>query len=336
MTIDTQGVDLGLSTLTKGQDAVVFYGSADAASGIALTSSTNSFSSVVQGVTIDLTGASTTPVELVVTRDVSAIETKIREFIDSFNKVIETINKYDTYDAETNKRGTLLGDSTVSQIRAALFATIQGTPLAVDGQFQRLSQAGVKIGSGAKLEFDAERFREAFDADPQAVKDLFAAYNLEPRQPRVLLADDDGNPLITTPNTDPLRPNKLGIAERIKELADSFTNSIDGLLTRRRNTIGDQISLQNQRIRGFDTQLARKRQRLEQQFIGMEQAIASLQSQQAAGLDPRHLRLIPAPGSPRPPAPGPAGPQAREPPGSGRTRNEVWPARVAGPDEDSG
>ena len=282
MTIDTQGVDLGLSTLTKGQDAVVFYGSADPASAIALTSSTNSLSSVVQGVTIDLNGASNTVVELVVARDTAAIETKIKEFVDSFNKVIETINKYDSYDAETNRRGTLLGDSSVSQIRSALFNAIQGTPLAVEGQFQRLSQAGVKIGSGAKLEFDSERFRQAFETDPQAVKDLFAAFGLQERQPTVLLADDDGNPLITTPNRDPLRPNKMGIAERIKDLADQFTNSIDGLLTRRKNTLGDQISLQNTRIRNFDSQLARKRQRLEAQFIGMEQAIASLQSQQAA------------------------------------------------------
>lgn len=282
MTIDTQGVDLGLSTLTRGQDAVVFYGSSDPAAGIALTSSTNSFSSVVQGVTLDLTGASANPVELVVTRDISSIETKISEFVDAFNKVIETINKYDSYDQETNQRGALLGDSSISQIRAALYATIQGTPLAVDGQFQRLTQVGVKIGDGARLEFDAQRFRDAFESDPQAVKDLFAAYNLAPREPRVLLTDDQGNPLITTPNTDPLRPNQLGIAERIKELADQFTNSIDGLLTRRKNTVGDQITLQTGRIRNFDAQLARKRQRLEAQFIGMEQAIASLQSQQAA------------------------------------------------------
>jgi flagellar hook-associated protein 2 len=282
LSISTEGVDLGLNTLTKGQDAVVFYGSTNPAQAIALTSSTNSLSNVITGVTVNLTGTSSTPIELIVSRDTEAMESAISDFVESFNKVIESINRYDKYDQETNARGALLGDSAVSQIRSGLYAAIQGTPLNVDGEYQRLSLVGVKVGSGAKLEFDAQKFREAFSENPQAVEDLFAAFDLAPREDTVLLADDDGNPLITTPNTGELEPRKLGIAEIIKRLADQYTNSIDGLLTRRKNTLTDQIDQQVDRIANFDVQLARKRARLEQQFIVMEQAIAGLQGQQAA------------------------------------------------------
>lgn len=282
LSIDTQGADLGLNTLTRGQDAVVFYGSTNPAQAIALTSSTNTLSNVIQGVTVNLNGTSSSPVELVVARDTDAMETKIKEFVDAFNKVVDSLNKYDKYDQETNTRGALLGDSAVSQIRSGLYAAVQGTPLNVDGEFQRLTQAGVKIGDGAKLEFDAQKFREAFTQNPQAVEDLFAAFDLEPREDTVLLEDDDGNPLVTTPNRGELQPTKLGIAEVIKRLADQYTNSIDGLLTRRKNTLTDQIDLQADRIANFDVQLDRKRARLEAQFIAMEQAIAQLQSQQSA------------------------------------------------------
>ncbi len=282
LSISTEGVDLGLNTLTKGQDAVVFYGSTNPAQAIALTSSTNSLSNVITGVTVNLTGTSSTPIELIVSRDTEAMETAISGFVESFNKVIDALNKYDKYDQETNARGALLGDSAVSQIRSGLYAAIQGTPLNVDGEYQRLSLVGVKIGDGAKLEFDAQKFREAFAENPQAVEDLFAAYDLAPREDTVLLEDENGNPLITTPNTGELEPTKLGIAEVIKRLADQYTNSIDGLLTRRKNTLTDQIEQQVDRIANFDLQLERKRARLEQQFIVMEQAIAGLQGQQAA------------------------------------------------------
>lgn len=282
LSISTEGTDLGLTTLTQGRDAVVFYGSTDPAQAIALTSSTNSLSNVITGVTVNLEGTSSGPVELVVSRDTEKMEKTINEFVDAFNLVIDSINKYDSYDQETNKRGPLLGDSAVSQIRRGLYAAIQGTPFNVDGELQRLSLVGVKIGDGAKLEFDAQKFREEFADNPQAVEDLFAAFDLAPREDTVLLEDEDGNPIATTPNTDPLEPTKMGIAEIIKRLSDQYTNSIDGLLTRRKNTLTDQIDLQAQRIAGFDVQLERKRLRLEQQFIAMEQAIASLQSQQAA------------------------------------------------------
>lgn len=282
LSISTEGADLGLTTLTRGQDAVVFYGSADPASAIALTSSTNSLSNVIQGVTVNLEGASNSAVELVVARDTETMEASIKGFVEAFNKVIDALNKYDSYDQETNKRGALLGDSAVAQIRNGLYAAVQGRPLNVDGDLQRLSAVGVRVGNGAKLEFDAQDFREAFENNPQAVEDLFAAFDLAPRRDTVLLEDENGNPLVTTPNTGELEPTKLGIAEIIKRLADQYTNSIDGLLTRRRNTVTDQIGLQNDRIANFDSQLARKRARLQQQFIAMEQAIAQLQSQQSA------------------------------------------------------
>ena len=41
-TLDTGGYDLGLRTLSEGRDARVFFGSSDAATGVLLTSSTNS------------------------------------------------------------------------------------------------------------------------------------------------------------------------------------------------------------------------------------------------------------------------------------------------------
>lgn len=281
LTIDSGDVNLGLSALTVGRDAVAFYGAADPAQAVLLTSSTNTLDNVINGVTIDLNATSSTPVELVISRDTAAIETSIKVFVESFNAVFARIDKYDTYNQETNQRGALLGDASIEQIRQGLLAAVQGEPRNVDGQFTRMFQVGVKIGSGGKLEFDAERFRNALEQDPDSVERLFAAFEQAPTEPEVLLTDDDGNPIATTPSTTTTFTT-LGVAEIIKQLADSLSNASDGLLTRRKNTLDDQIKQQNDRIAGFDESLARKRARLQAQFIAMERAIASLQGQQSA------------------------------------------------------
>ncbi|MBN8644190.1 MAG: flagellar filament capping protein FliD [Planctomycetes bacterium] len=273
--IDSGSLDLGLSTLSKGDDAVAFFGNADPARAILLTSSTNTLDQVVQGVSVSLKTVSTTPVTVTVTRDQDAIEKSIKDFVDSFNKVLATMDKYDTYNSETNRRGVLLGDTTVSQIKNQLLSAVQGTPTGVSGQFSRLFQVGVKIGSGSKLEFDTARFRTAYAADPQNVEDLFAASKLAAKEPIEVA------PGVTIANTKDTYTS-LGVAEGMKVLIDRMTNSVDGSLTTRNKTIDTQITQQRGRITSLDASIAAKRARLEAQFLNMEKAIGQLRTQSNA------------------------------------------------------
>ncbi len=273
--LDTGGLDLGLDQLAAPEDAVVFFGASDPARAVLLTSTTNTLDGVVEGVTIDLKGTSDEPVEVVVQRDTGAIESAVEKLVEAFNTVITTVNNFDKYDAETERRGVLLGDSTVANVRRSLYRAIQGRAQDVDGQFQFLFQVGVKVGNGAKIEFDRDRFREAIETDFQNVADLFAAFQQAPREP-VEVAPG----AFVTPEDDTY--TRLGVGEQIKLMIRGFTDSIDGLMKRKDDTLSSQIQLQERRIERFDLQLERKRGRLEAQFIAMEQAIAQLQSQQSA------------------------------------------------------
>ncbi|MFM9959374.1 MAG: flagellar filament capping protein FliD [Phycisphaerales bacterium] len=273
--IDTGSLDLALSTLSKGDDAVAFFGNADPARAVLLTSSTNSLDQVIQGVTVDLKSVSTSPVTVTVSRDQESIEKSIKGFVDAFNKTLDTIDKYDGYNAETNRRGPLLGDGTAQQLKSRLLSASQGEPTGVSGQFTRLFQVGVKIGTGGKLEFDANRFRTAYAADPQNVKDLFGASVLAPKTPIEVA------PGATVPNTTDTY-TRLGVAEAIKVLADKMTNSVDGTVTSRNRTIDTQITAQRTRTTNLDRALESKRARLERQFVEMEKAIGSLRNQSNA------------------------------------------------------
>ncbi len=274
--IDTGSFNLGLQNLSEGRDAVVFFGSDDPASGIALSSSTNTLDGVIQGVSIDLTGTSDETVELNVTRDTGAIEEAISKFVDAFNGVLNKIEQYDKYDAENEIRGVLLGDSTVNNIKRALYRVVQGEADGVDGQFQRLFQVGVKIGDGAKLEFDTSRFRDALETDFANVEALFSAKNLESTG-----GQEEIFPGVFV-NVDEDTYSALGVPAQLDLLVKSFTNSIDGTLTIRSQTIDSQIGLSEDRIDQLDIKLAAKQAKLELEFLQMEQAIASLQTQSQA------------------------------------------------------
>jgi len=277
-TIDTGEFDLGESQLDRGQDARVFFGSSDPARGVLLTSSKNTLDSVIAGVTIDLKSVSTNPVTLTVTRNTGAIETAVNTFVSAFNTLTGRIKQLSTYNVDTKTRGVLLGDPTGETIRSGLFAAVQGKAVGINGSFDQFADVGLTVGQGGELKLDRDKLRQALETDPQGVADLFAARVQEANGPTTVPGTGGG---VTT--VDPNAPAKfssLGIASVIENLSDSYISSVNGLLTRRGDTITGQIEQQNQRIAAIDARLLNRRGVLERQFLAMEQAIGRLQGQQ--------------------------------------------------------
>ena len=93
---------------------------------------------------------------------------------------------YDSYDAETEVRGPLLGDSTVALVRSRLYATLQSRVQNVDGPYQYLSQVGIRLGSNGAIEFDDDKFQQAYASDPEGVEALFTAYDAQTTTSEVL------------------------------------------------------------------------------------------------------------------------------------------------------
>ncbi|MEM9083713.1 MAG: flagellar filament capping protein FliD, partial [Planctomycetota bacterium] len=275
--IDTGGFDLQLRTLSEGQDAVTFFGADDPADAILITSSSNTLDDVISGVTIDLKQTSTAPVTLTVGTDTASIESAVSRFVDTFNTVLSTIDQYDFFDEESEDKGILFGDYTTQSIKRQLYSTVQSPGVLLDGQFQFLFQAGVKIGEDARLEFDSQQFRETLEQDFDAIEALFSERQLLPNEPIEVIPGTG----ITTPDTQD-DFGRLGVPARLSLLIESFTDSISGSLTGRRNTIDTQIQDQNDRIARLDLQLENKRQRYQAQFIAMERAIGELQNQAGA------------------------------------------------------
>ncbi len=253
------------ANLSEARDAVVFFGSGDPVDGIAIRSSSNSLTSVIPGVDIDLKGTSDKAVQLTISRDDSAVIDAVQGFVDDFNGIIDTLDSLDSYDVETQERGLLLGDPTVATVRNSMYRMINKTFTDLTGQFTNITQLGVTIGAGAKLKLDSTRFIEALNADRDGVEALLTFKETQ--------TDLDTNETILAAG---------GFGARFDDFLGTLTDSVNGTVQLRLDTLQDQVDLSNNRIVKLGEQLDAKRARLEAEFAALERALSQIQSQSSA------------------------------------------------------
>jgi flagellar hook-associated protein 2 len=272
MIVDTGGVDLGLTATSVGADARVFFGADDPADALLITSTTNSLSGVVPGVTLDLNETSDTAVTVTVNRDTETIVAAVGQLVSSFNGVIGRLDDYDFYDTETEERGILLSDPTVAQVRAGMYRVATGRALNVTGPHQYLSQIGVRFNREGQMTFDENRFREVYADDPDAVESLLATYDVSSGGTETVAPG-------ATIERSELQYNALGFGNLFDRLLDELTNTIDGTLKLADDSFETRIDLLEDRIEILDDRLEDRRLALTRQFTAMEETLARLQSQ---------------------------------------------------------
>ena len=248
---DTGTTNLNMSTLVEARDAVALVGGAGADAPLLVTSSTNTLSDVMPGVDIELHSVSEDPVTLSVARNIDEIAGDISSFVDAYNSVIDRIDALTSFDPETEERGILLGDSTLSTIETRMARALIRRYTAAPAGTQTLSSVGITFSGDGRISFDESTFRDKYAESPDAVEALF-----------------------TTEDT--------GFGAVFDEILAGLTDEDGGLLTRRDETIGSQVEDLNDRIEELDDRLDRERTRLEAQFTNLENVLAGLQDQQSA------------------------------------------------------
>jgi flagellar hook-associated protein 2 len=276
--IDTNGFDLGLTTMQSGQDSRVFFGSSDPARGLLLTSSTNTVDNAIQGVKLDLLATTTSSVMINVSRDSGAIEAKIDEFITAYNALSDSIKAQSSYDTDSKRAGPLLGDGTTIALRQTMTSTIQGRPIGVTPRFNRVGEIGIKVAKDGKLEFNKDKFREAVAQDADSVERmLFARVQTNLGGVR----DLGGGASVIDPD-QPDQFSELGIFTQFEEMATRYIDSTRGILTGKDKSITSLTENISKQIAALDSRIASKRVVLQQQFLRMEKTIGRLQSQQSS------------------------------------------------------
>jgi len=242
---------INFDTLVEAQDAIVFFGGAGSADPVVLTSSTNTLSTALDGISIDLVGASDKPVDLSITRNIDGIVTDLSSFVSSYNGVLDRLNEVTQFNADTQTRGELFGDPTVNLIKNRLRNVVLSPVRSADPGLNRLSSVGIRVVSGGKLSFDESVFRDLIAKDPAKVEALFTT-------------SEDG----------------LGV--QLNNMLDELTRGFDGVLARKDELLQNREKLFNDRITSLQDQLDRKRARLQKQFQGLESSLAGLQGAQSS------------------------------------------------------
>jgi flagellar hook-associated protein 2 len=264
---DDGGLGLNTITLSQAQDAVVFYGGNDPSKSIVVESKSNTLSSIIPGADISLLSVSDQPVTVTIAMDDDSIIENAGSLVNTLNGVFDTLDRYDSYNAETEERGLLLGDSTVQQIRSRLYNALIQPNNELSGQYTSLSQIGIRVGQGARVEFDQDKFTAALQTDRDAVEALltFEQFEVDP---------DTGE--------DTTVVAAQGVGVEISKLLDRLTDSIDGVVQTKLDTLDTQVQLNEDRIEELDIRIEAKRQRLLAQFQAMESALAQLQDQSSS------------------------------------------------------
>ncbi len=242
--VDASNSPLAFRELIAARDAVIAFG--DGGTAVLATSSTNEFTELVDGLSLQVGQPTGQPVTVTVDADDSSIVSKVGLFVDSFNKVIEKIDSLTFYNEADQTTGTLFGSFETLRLQSDLTDLVTGR-FAVDGSIRSLGAVGITLKDDGTLELDEEKLSQAFAENPEDVKKLF---------------------------TD----ETFGFAARFKQVLDSLSGEENSLLINRNDALQAQIDAASQRIDAMNAALDAERERLFQQFLRMEEAVAKFQS----------------------------------------------------------
>ena len=218
--------------------------------GLSVSSNTNVFEGVIEGVTI--TAQSTSPdvvndppSVLTVERDTSSVRRQVEEFVESFNTLTETLGQLTQADPENGTSAALSGDFTVrtleSQIRRIFTSRFAG----LDPSFDSLVDIGITTNASGQLEVDSDQLNNALDNGLDDVTTLFSGTS--------------------------------GIATRLDTLLDGYLNS-GGLISTREATLQDSLSDISDQRDNLALRLDSVERRFRQRFAALDALVAQFNS----------------------------------------------------------
>ena len=226
--------DGGASEVQTAKDATFTY------NGIELTRSTNEFDDIITGVTVSLLkdGGSA---NLKIEQDRSAIKDEIQNFVNSYNSLIEQLDKMTLADKEEGKVGIFSGDSSIRNMGRELTRLI----MSYDDNGNSLSQYGIELNENGKLSFNSSNFDKKMDEDPNATQ-LFFTGKTELNEYDELVTTDgifdklDQQLKSYTKYNGTIDVLSQGLDKEEKSLEDNYQRSLD-LLNARYDTMTQQF-----------------------------------------------------------------------------------------------
>jgi flagellar hook-associated protein 2 len=262
------------TTNTDAADATIVLGTPGTPSAIEVSSSTNTFTSVMAGATFTVSKKDETAT-LTVASDPDAVAAKVQALVDALNSAVKTTRDY-TSNAP-GSTATLKGDFAVSSLGGRLMDAVSfPVPGAVPVPATATTAATTKDGfpsavgftvakDGKSIVFDKTKFLAALKDDPALAQRIVGGTAAGPGE------DGEAGTLDDVKAT--------GIAGRLLQVAKAASDSTNGSLVALANGQDSLIKDYKDQIAAWDLRLAKRKEMLTRQFTGMETALSSLRNQ---------------------------------------------------------
>lgn len=168
--------NLSAGELSTAVDSLAQVRAADDAAltvnGVAVSSASNTVSSVISGVSLNLltTGSST----VTVTADTAGAQTAVTNFVKAYNDINGMLNNLAGYNAKTKTGGPLMGDSTARSLQVQIRAVLSQHLAGIGGSLTTLSQVGVSFQKDGTLGLDTAKLASATSSSFSDLPALFA------------------------------------------------------------------------------------------------------------------------------------------------------------------
>jgi flagellar hook-associated protein 2 len=253
---DSSQAGFSLSETTKGQDALLLYGTGDSSTSVLASSATNSFTNLVDGLSLEVKGTTNESVTVNVAANDTTVGTRVKAFVDSYNSLRGKLNEYTSFDATTFQSGLLFGSGETLRVQADLNRILSGR-LAGIGQVDSLARIGVTFKQDGTLDYNEDKLNAALQDDREAVSDFFSK-------------------------------EKDGFADKLHAVIESLAGRDKSLLVLRSEAYTRRIASDNERIATLNKRLDNVRERLLEQFERMEVSISKIKNNLSAisGIQP--------------------------------------------------
>ena len=220
--------------------------------GVNVSRSENSFSDVLEGITVTLKGKTKVDEKIQASVEINdtAIKGKIESFLGAFNDALSYLEGQ-SYNKEKKTSGILSGDHLVLSTQSRLRNFIS-KPISIGGGKKvALSELGIKTGEDGKLKLDDTKFSEALKTKFQDVRTAFSGNSEE-----------------------------NGVAGTLSNFLKSFLKDGGGIIQGRTASLEASSKRMDTQISKMQARLEQRRATLLSQFTSMERAVSSIQTNQ--------------------------------------------------------
>jgi len=233
-----------LNVSQGGEDAEIEIGGSG--SPITITSSSNNISGAIPGVSINLKKASPdTVVTLSVSATSSGAEDLVKEFVETYNDVIDFTKKQFSINPVTKKGGTLMGSSVLMGFQKDVRFAAGESYNSLSGSITSLTQIGVSSENNGKLKIDSNKLKSGIIDNGKDLSDFFVN----------------------------------GVAKKIGTLLIDVTTPLVGTIYNKTKLLESQVEIIQKSITRSEVYIARRKETLFEEFTRMEIAIGRLQNQ---------------------------------------------------------